>query len=135
MRNTLLNKADNFNKKACVQKNPEYDEEYPNEVSGILTRIKSSGEVTEEMLSALDEGKIVAIAMMDKILASCRSGKCVMELILVMINMEEKMDVSKALLKPMCKIEGVPVYNESVHMTSYIKMACVAIEKLSLIHI
>lgn len=58
-----------------------------------------------------------------------RSGKCIMMLILMMINTEDKMDVKKAIINPMCVVDGIPMYNESVHFTSYVKAATKSVEK------
>jgi len=52
-----------------------------------------------------------------------------MMLIIMMVNMESKMDVSKAVVDPMCLVDGVPLYNESVHFTSYVKLATMSVEK------
>lgn len=129
LRSTILNREDNFHKKACVMRNPEYVPEDDKEIDNLLDRIESSGSVTNELLSAIEANKVVAIAMMDKIMASCRSGKCIMMLIIMMINVEEKMDVNEALMRPMCLVDGIPLYNESAHFTSYIKLATCSIER------
>ena len=39
------------------------------------------------------------------------------------------MNVDKALVEPMCLVDGTPMYNESVHFTSYIKEATKSMEK------
>ena len=71
LRNTILNKDTNFHKKACVMKNPEYDDE-ENDINGILDNIESANMVTDELINAINEKKVVSIAMIDKIVASCR---------------------------------------------------------------
>ena len=47
----------------------------------------------------------------------------------MMINTEDKMDVKKSIVQPMCLVDGIPMYNESVHFTSYVKAATRSVEK------
>lgn len=129
LRNAILNREENFHKKACVMMNPEYTPEDDNEIDNLMDRIEFENSVTEELTDAIAEKKIVAVTTMDKIMASCRSGKCIMMLILMMINTEDKMNVKKALVNPMCLVDGIPMYNESVHFTSYVKSATKSVEK------
>lgn len=129
LRNAILNREENFHKKACIMKNPEYVPEDDNEIDNIMDRIEFENSVTEELTDAINGRKLVAVTTMDKIMASCRSGKCIMMLILMMINTEDKMDVKKAIVNPMCLVDGIPMYNESVHFTSYVKAATKSVEK------
>ena len=72
LRNAILNREENFHKKACVMKNPEYDPENDNEIDNIMDRIEFENSVTEELTDAIAAKKVVAVTTMDKIMASCR---------------------------------------------------------------
>lgn len=132
LRNAILNRDDNFHKKACIMMNPEFvpeDDKEEKDINDLMDRIEFEQSVTEELMEAIEAKKLVSVATMDKIMASCRSGKCIMMLILMMINTEDKMNVKEALVRPMCLVDGVPMFNESVHFTSYVKAATKSVEK------
>jgi len=133
LRSALLNREDNFNKRACIMKNPEYNPDNNPEIQkgldNILDIIDYAGNVTEDLLDPLEDNKVIAIAQMDKIQAVCRSGKSLMMLMLMLLCVEDKMNVDKALMDPMCSVNGIPMYNESAHFTSYVKPAITALRE------
>ena len=76
LRNAFFNREENFNKKACIMKHPEYNtDEDPliqKELDDLLDTIEYEGEVTSDLLDGLEEKKMMSVAQMDKIQAVCR---------------------------------------------------------------
>ena len=71
LRSALLNREDNFNKRACVMKNPEYNQDNDPQIErgldNLLDLLDCEGNVSENLLDSIEDKKVIAIAQMDKI--------------------------------------------------------------------
>ena len=118
---SILKPELNFQKELCIVPTDKKCKDDSNIV--VLDEAYRLGKITPELVEYINEGYFNAWESGNKILAACRSGKCLMMLSVFMMNTEDKMDITESQVEQMGLVNGIPMYNEGASLFSYIKTA------------